>query len=231
MPAPRTVTIVPPTSRRALSTSKPSSGRIAATGGMRAARSAGMMTAAIVTPTPTTKAQMTVRGSSFNAVSGKPAPVALNTARMPLATSRPPPMPTTVAISDMISASRKIIRRTWRPEAPTARSSASSRSRWPIVMANTLLMRNALTKAVMKAKIRRPVPNGPMKLLTWSLASSINVARSTISVPSGRTSAMRWRTVAASAPSATPTSSASNTPSAPSTDCAVGTSQTAMVAP
>ena len=61
-----------------LRTSKPSSGRIAATGGMLAARRAGMMTDSMVMPTPTTKANRIVRGSSTVSLSGKPSPAALN---------------------------------------------------------------------------------------------------------------------------------------------------------
>ena len=85
----------------------------------------------------------------------------------------PAKMPMIVAITDITSASTTISRRTWRPAPPTARSRASSRRRWPIVMANTLLIRKALTKAVMKAKISSPVPNGPMNSLTLSFDSSM----------------------------------------------------------
>ncbi len=62
----------------------------------------------------------------------------------------------TVAIVAMISASAITSRRTCGPLAPTARRSASSRRRWPIVMPNTLLITNAATNAVTKAKISRP---------------------------------------------------------------------------
>ncbi len=41
-----------------------------------------------------------------------------------------------------------------------------------MVIAKTLLMMNALTNAVMKAKISRPVPNAPMNSLTSSALSS-----------------------------------------------------------
>ena len=51
---------------------------------------------------PTT---MIVRGWSRSGVSGKPAPAALNSAMMPLATPSPPRMPSTVAVTEMISAS------------------------------------------------------------------------------------------------------------------------------
>ena len=103
--APITVTIVPSTRRRVLSASKPSSGRIAATGGILAARRAGTITDSSVTPTPTITAMITVRGSSTIDVSGNPAPAALNTARRPWATRMPPPMPRIVAMTAITSAS------------------------------------------------------------------------------------------------------------------------------
>ena len=103
--APITVTTVPSTRRRVLIASNPSSGRIAATGGMRAARRAGTMTDSIVTPMPTMAAMITVRGSSTVDVSGKPAPAALKTARRPRATRMPPPMPSAVATTAITRAS------------------------------------------------------------------------------------------------------------------------------
>ena len=201
--APMITVTVPATRRFELSAAKPSSGRIAATGGILAARRAGMMTAHIVMPTPTRNAISTERGFSTSEKSGKPAPAALKMPMISLATSIPPPMPMIVATTDMISASTMISRRTWRPLPPMARSSASSRRRWPIVMAKTLLMRNALTKAVMKAKINRPVPNGPMNELTALIASLLSVSRVTTSTLSGRACSSACCTVSMSAPSAT----------------------------
>ena len=69
---PTTVTIVPPTRRRVLSASNPSSGRIAATGGTLAARRAGMITDASVMPTPTRKANRIVRGKQHRGAAGEP---------------------------------------------------------------------------------------------------------------------------------------------------------------
>ena len=78
------MTIVPPMSRRVLSASNPSSGRIAATGGTFAARRAGMITDASVMPTPTRNANRIVRGSSTVALLGKPAPAELKIEISPL---------------------------------------------------------------------------------------------------------------------------------------------------
>jgi hypothetical protein len=102
---PTTVTAVPAISRFALSASNPSSGRIAATGGIFAARRAGTITDSNVMPTPTRNANTMVRGCSTVDVLGNPAPAELNTASRPRATSTPPPMPSSVATTDMISAS------------------------------------------------------------------------------------------------------------------------------
>ncbi len=127
--APTTTVDVATTRRRLLSASKPSSGRIAATGGIFAARRAGTMTDAIVMPTPTTNAMMIVRGVITVPVSGNPAPAALKREISRRATPMPSPMPTIVAITDITSASTTIMRRTCLPSAPIARSKASSRSR------------------------------------------------------------------------------------------------------
>ena len=149
-----------PTMRRRLEliAAKPTSGRIAATGGTLAARRAGRSTLAIVTPTPTISDTITAGALSTSDEDGNPAPLALNTAMISLATPNPARMPRIVAVSEMISASSTIRRRTCFVLAPMPRINASSRRRWPIVMPNTLLMMNAATKAVMKAKISSPVP-------------------------------------------------------------------------
>ena len=103
--APTSETIEPTIKRLALSASNPSSGFIAATGGTRAARTAGMITEAIVIPTPTTNAITTVRGRSTVVTSGNPAPAALKMLTIPLATKMPATMPTMVATTDVTRAS------------------------------------------------------------------------------------------------------------------------------
>jgi hypothetical protein len=133
---------------------------------MREARRDGTMTDAIVMPIPTSAATTTVRGPNTVAVSGNPAPAASNAAMRPRATRRPPNTPRTVETTPRPRASSVIMRRTWRPDAPTARRRASSRSRWPIVIWKTLLMMKALTNAVMNAKMSRPVPNTSTNWLT-----------------------------------------------------------------
>ena len=96
--SPRVVTITPATRRRVRIAAKPSSGRIAATGGIFAARRDGTMTESMVIPMPTNAAMTIVRGRSTVWASGNPAPAASNSAISPRATSSPPTTPSTVAI-------------------------------------------------------------------------------------------------------------------------------------
>ena len=91
-----------------LRASKPSSGRIAATGGIRDALRAGSRTARTVIPTPTRKAMTTAVGLSTMPKLGNPAPAALKMSRISLATPMPAKMPMIVAITDMTSASMTI---------------------------------------------------------------------------------------------------------------------------
>ena len=97
-----------------------------------------MNTDASVMPTPTAKAQPIVRGRRTVEEAGKPAPAELKIAISSFATPMPPAIPAIVAITDITSASKKMSRMTCPPFAPTARIMASSRSRWPIVIWNTL---------------------------------------------------------------------------------------------
>src|SRR4029079_15697333 len=96
--APTAVTTMPPISRRLeLIAANPTSGRIAATGGTLAARRAGKITLAIVTPTPTISDTITAAGLSTSEDDGKPAPLALNTEMISLATPNPARRPWNVA--------------------------------------------------------------------------------------------------------------------------------------
>ena len=62
----------------------------------------------------------------------------------------------------------------------------------------TLLMRKALTNAVMKAKISKPVPKALMNTPTSASPSAISTSRVTTSVPGGSISSIRLCTVATS---------------------------------
>ena len=165
-----------------------------------AARRAGKRTLPIVTPTPTISETTTAGGRSTNDDDGNPAPLALKMAMIPLATPKPAMMPSTVAVTEISSASNTIRRRTCFVLAPIPRNRASSRRRWPIVMPNTLLMMNAATKAVMKAKINNPVPKIEMIWLIESDASSLTCSPVTTSVRAGSTCCTAAFTVSRSAP-------------------------------
>ena len=123
-----------------------------------------------------------VRGFITIPGEGKPAPIALNAATISCATPIPATVPMTVPATPIPNASMEIIRRTCLPEAPIARSSASSRNRCPMVIWNTLLMITEATKAVMNAKISRPVWKNPMISPTCRSRTPRSVkSRSTIS--------------------------------------------------
>ena len=182
-------------------------------------------------PIPTTAAATTVRGWMIVCASGNPAPAALKRITITRATITPPTRPSNVAISPSAKASATIIRRTCLPEAPTARSRASSRSRWPMVIWKMLLMMNAATNAVMNAKIKRPVPNTSTNELTPSALSSATCSPVTTSVRSGSTSSMAACTAAGSASSVTLRSMASTRPAVVNRSSAVSRSMATTEAP
>ena len=213
--SPMIAMVTPAVRRRVRIAWNPIWGCIAATGGIFAARRAGMRTDNIVTPIPTIVATITVRGSSTVPVGGNPAPMALNSAMIRRATAMPPKMPIAVPITPIPSASVAIRRLTWVAFAPIARSSASSRSRCPIVIWKTLLMMNAATKAVTKAKMSSPVWKMLMNCPIWSCVSAISSSRSITSMPSGTASWTAALTVASSPSSMTLRLIASTRPSAP----------------
>ena len=105
--------VVRPTTSRLLRcrAEKPSSGRIAATGGIRLARIAGTMAAVTVTPIPINTETKIVRSESVKAAVGKAAPAALKSAVMPWATPSPPRIPSPVAMMPMIRPSPIIMAR------------------------------------------------------------------------------------------------------------------------
>ncbi len=114
------------------------SSRIAATGGIEDARRAGAYADSSVTPVPTTTATITVRTASTIEPDGSPTLSASSRVRNPNASPTPPATPTALPATPMIPASSSTERRTWVRLAPTARSSASSRSRCATIIANVL---------------------------------------------------------------------------------------------
>ena len=167
--------VAPASTRRLLRwrLEKPTSGRMAATGGMRPARAAGTKAATRVTPRPTNSDTAMVRAEMTVDADGKAAPVALNSAVMPFETRTPPAIPSAVASRPMMPDSPRIIMRIWRMSAPMARSSASSRRRWLTMIANVLKIRNALTNREIAAKPRRTLPKMSMMSL---MAPAVSLA-------------------------------------------------------
>ena len=94
-----------------------------------------------------------------------------------------------------------------------------------------LLITNAATSAVMRAKINSPVPKIDTISPTWSLVSSPSCSPVMTSVRSGSTSAIAACTVSMSAPSASLMSIVSTVFSVSSQVAAETGSQTTVVAP
>ena len=204
---------------------------MAATGGMRTARRAGLTAATTVTPTPTRSETTTVRVSKTGDPAGRLTPNPRSSASIPKAASTPRPMPTAEDTSPTIAASPRTERKTWRRLAPTMRRSASSRVRWPTMIEKVLKMVKAPTNSEMKANTNSAVEKKPSALSTALACSLATVCPDTTSTPCGRTRAIpRW-TDAAFAPGASTTSMVSKRPTSPRTAWAVGTSKAATVAP
>ena len=205
--------------------------RIAATGATLVACRAGSRAASIVTTTPTSSAATMVRGSTCSVVVGTSIPKAASAARRPAATPMPRPRPRPAATSPMTNDSAITENRTWRREAPTARSSASSRVRWATRIENVFQMISAPTSSEIAAKPSRPVVKKLSPSATAALDSATTSADVTASSPPGRTAAMRSRSSSGEVPGSPATAISSNTPALPSTCCAVARSKVAMVAP
>ena len=82
---------------------------------------------------------------------------AFSSALSPIAATTPSPSPISEAVKPVIAASPTTERNTCRRLAPTTRSSASSRVRWPTVMENVLKIVKPPTNSAMPAKISSAV--------------------------------------------------------------------------
>ena len=173
---PRTAMTVPTAIRRRDDSSRsPWWSTMAATGGMRTARRAGLMADTTVTPMPTTRATITVRVSKTRGPVGRVTPKPFSSDSSPTADRTPSPRPTSEATSPSRPASRSTERNTWRRLAPTIRNSASSRVRCPTRIEKVLKMVNPPTKREMKAKTSRAVEKKPrawLMELVCSLATA-----------------------------------------------------------
>jgi hypothetical protein len=123
--------------------------RTAAIGATRVARIAGARPARTVTTMPTASEATTVRGASTRSACGSSSPSAPNNALSPRARPAPRASPVSDASTPIASVSTSTERSTWRREAPSVRSVASSRVRCAIVMDRVLKMTKAPTNRAM----------------------------------------------------------------------------------
>ena len=131
--------------------------RIAAMGGMRAARSAGAIAATTVTIMPSTYDQMNAAAGIAMSLAGMSRPRAPRRALSPAARKMPATKPTVDATSPTSTASNRTEPSTWRCPAPMARSSASSRLRCATTIENVLKMMKEPTSRATTPKISRKV--------------------------------------------------------------------------
>ena len=129
--------------------------RTAAIGGTRVARRAGKKLAISVTTIPSASETTIVRVSNRSPLFGSVKPTASNSENSPLASASPRKRPTTEAITPIASASTTTDVRTWRREAPSVRSVASSRVRCAIVIDSELTITKAPTNSAMSPKASR----------------------------------------------------------------------------
>ena len=205
--------------------------RIAATGGTRDARMAGMTEATNVVSVPTANAAMMVRGSSWVEVEGREIPKALSSPCSPIEITNPKASPMAEAKRPTTSASPRTERRTCLAEAPIARSMASSRVRWAIRIENVLKMMKAPTNSEMPANTSRAMLKNDRPCLIWSEASWAASAPVLASKPDGRTAWIRLRRTLGEVPRSAATSMVSHFPPPFSATCASWGSKATMVAP
>ena len=204
---------------------------MAAIGGTRTARRAGLMAEVTVTPTPTTSATTTVRASNTSGPDGSVKPNALSNASSPRAASTPRPVPMSEETTPTMAASPSTERKTWRRLAPTTRSMASSRARCPTVMEKVLKMVKAPTNSEIKANTSKAVEKNERAWSMELVCSLTTVWPVTTSAPGGKDRAMDRSTAALSAPGRVTTLMWSNSPTSSSTTCAVGRVKAATVTP
>ena len=203
----------------------------AATGGMRTARRAGLMADTRVTPTPTTRAAITVRDWKTSGPVGRVTPNPLRSASRPTAARTPSPRPTSEATTPRMVASRSTERNTWRRLAPTILNSASSRVRWPTMIEKVLKMVNPPTNREMNANTSRAVEKNDRAWLMSLVCSLATVCPVTTSTPAGSTVAISCCRAGLSVPGLAATSMALKRPTRPNSCWAVGRSNAARVAP
>ena len=208
------------------------SSRSACTGAIRPVRRAGSQAATIVTSTPTTYAATTVRGAKTSGCPDRSSPNRANRERIPIASSTPSARPVVEPSSPSTNASSSTDQVTCRFEAPSARSSASSRLRCATRIENVLTIRKAPTTSAMPAKISRNVVRKLTACSRSEADSSAAVSPVTASVRAGSTRAAWSRSSAWLTPSRAVTHTSVKASLPPrKRSCAVAVSNDASVAP
>ena len=207
--------------------------RNAAIGAMRAARRAGSSAATNVTITPSAMEITKVEPFTTRSDVGTSKPNAPITARNPMARPRPNPTPTSDASNPTSNASPSTEPRTCRPEAPSARSSASSRVRWAMTIENVLTMMNEPTNRAMIAKISRNVVKKPRPCSIWFCCSLISLSPVITWTPRSidRRLDLTDQLLPGSTPGFAATAMPSSWPGVPLTRCASASVNSATVAP
>ena len=130
--------------------------RTAEIGATCVARRAGIRPASTVRPVPATKGTRIVRASIGRPDSGNAMPTALKSELRPTARPIPAAIPTSDAKTPVTNASSTTERSTWRRDAPSVRSVASSRVRWETVIASVLKITKPPTNSATRPKPTRP---------------------------------------------------------------------------
>ncbi len=225
-------TTPPTTPRRELPLSGAgSTSRRASMGATRVAPHAGIAAATIVTPTPTARAAMRVRGSRATVVVGTSTPTSSSSRRMPTARPTPASRPSTVASSPTAAASTRMPPSTCRRVAPTARSRPTSRRRWATNTLKVFQMTKEPTSSDTAAKASSTWVKIAKPDCIAAAPSSASVAPLRTSIPCGTAAATRDRRSPASRPPPAMTEIWSTVPVLPSTCWAVVRSNPASVAP
>ncbi len=200
---PRAVTTVPVVVRRIEAPGRSmATSRIAAMGGTRPARRAGIHADTIVTTMPIEADTAIEPAWTTMGASGSSTPAAPSRARRPIETPRPATSPAPAPKTAIAAASPSTALSTWRRLAPTARSMASCWVRWATVIENVLLMRNAPTSIATTAKTSRNTLNGPKASANRARSSALSTSAVTTSTSSGTRGSMRDASSAADVPSA-----------------------------
>ncbi len=174
---------------------------------------------------------MIVRGAKTRPPSGRDTPTAAVAARSSTARAAPSTSPMVAPTNPTIPASSWTASCTCRLLAPSARSRASSRTRWATSIVKVLKMMKAPTKTAMPAKTRRNVEKPPMACWTVLAFSSVSCFPVTASTPVGSIRAIRSRSSLWEMPSAAAMLIDVYWPGASSTRCAVAVSNTVTAAP